>query len=1487
MKKNTLYFYYIIYSIILFTLSNVSLQAQTVEYCDARGLSSNTTWIDYLRLGDIDTLSGNNQTGYVDLTHLSTDLYAGNAYTMIMTPGVSSGDIINSKRYWRAWIDFDQDGLFESSEMIYDTGSLFGEPNQIVANFQVPYNNVMPGTTRMRVAIAWVDEFSANPPEACGTFDLGEVEDYSVNIIREDFVREYCEAYAENATTEWIDSIMVGRFTNLSGKDEGYGDYTNQTIEGEAGQRYDFRLAPAYKNAAEAVHWKMWIDFNQNLIFDQADLVYDSEAAITGVVEDFFFIPTTAKEGETRMRVVMKRPGVNPDNSVEDRTPPEECGTFQLGEVEDYTFKITPLQNNRPPLADFEANPISGQAPLSVQFSDISQNVPTSWQWSFEGANETSSKERNPRVNYNSEGLYGVTLTVGNAIGSNTETKEQYIEVLASPENPPEAEFSVNQRSGIAPLTVQFINQSTFNPDSSFWTFEGGDPSTSNKTNPSVTYEEPGLYDVSLRVFNEFGDDTDIETQYIRVEAPEYAPVADFRASPTTGRAPLKVLFTDQSTNNPTNWQWSFVGADNAAGDGPIEEITYSNPGIYNVRLTVRNSAGKGIITKDSLITVLGPDSTTPVADFDADVYSGFPPLRVQFINQSTQFEGEKYKWYFGEEASPKESAAFATSVSYKNPGTYKVALVAYNDQGRDSTCREKFITVFPPKIKPTANFEANQTDISIGEQIQFTDLSENYPETWSWTFEGGTPTTVEHDTIPVVTYSTTGVYDVQLKVGNSWGEDSITFENYITVTDPNAPPIPAFEASVREGYAPLKVTFTNQSVNFDPDEDTWEWNLPGSNIPTPKSLEPVVTYQTPGVYDAQLTINETQLHIEEGYINVLAEPKAPIANFEADVTKGTVPLTVTFTDLSENLPTTRNWDFGEADPPGATSTNPTVTYNKVGTYTVSLTVANELGSDVLTKEAYIIVEEAAGVPVVDFIATPTSGLAPLTVDFEDLSTNKPTKHNWNFEGSSSPFRTAANPKGITYEEPGEYTVTLTAENAQGSATKTKEAYIKVNSSAIPPVADFKADITSGIERLTVQFEDLSLNNPYQWEWTFEGGDTTSSDKQNPTVVYDEVGQFDVCLTSINDAGRSAPKCIEDYIIIRAGSEAPVPDFTANPRSGPAPLTVYFENITQKGAAVLVWTFEGVDTTQIEDPTPIITYYKPGTYDVTLEARNLAGSTDTTKEDFITVLPPIQPPIANFTASPTSGHFPLEVTFQNQSENNPSEFSWIFEGGTPTTSDEENPTITYKEAGTYSVSLVVSNPDGSDTKTKNGFIIVSTPTFAPVANFEGNVRSGYAPLTVQFTDLSINEPAEWRWKFEGIDPITSNEQNPTVTYSQKGNYTVTLDVSNIAGSAQKKSTGYITINSSVGMDLEEKINGYISIFPNPASDWLRVAFDLANPVPINYAFYNPLGQLLLQESLGTHTKISESIELKHLPAGLYLLELEVDGVKGTYEIVKE
>ena len=328
------------------------------------------------------------------------------------------------------------------------------------------------------------------------------------------------------------------------------------------------------------------------------------------------------------------------------------------------------------PEANFSATPTSGTLPLPVQFTDQSTNTPTAWSWNF--GDGGSSTLQNPSHTYTVAGPYTVRLTASNAGGANTMTK-----VLGNATTPPEANFSAAPTWTTASPPVQFTDLSTNTPTAWSWGF--GDGGSSTLQNPSHTYATPGRYEtVSLTATNAGGADTMTKTNYITVAVT--APEANFSATPTWATAGIPVQFTDQSTNTPTAWSWSFGDGGSSTLQNPSH--TYAAAGQYEtVSLTASNVGGANTMTKANYITVA---ITAPEASFSASPTSGTHPLPVKFTDASTNTP-TSWKWTFGDGGT---ATTQNPSHTYSAAGSYTVSLTATNGGGANTLTKAGCIKV-------------------------------------------------------------------------------------------------------------------------------------------------------------------------------------------------------------------------------------------------------------------------------------------------------------------------------------------------------------------------------------------------------------------------------------------------------------------------------------------------------------------------------------------------------------------------------------------------------------------------------------------------------------------------------------------------------------------------------------------------------------------------------------------------------------------------
>jgi len=596
---------------------------------------------------------------------------------------------------------------------------------------------------------------------------------------------------------------------------------------------------------------------------------------------------------------------------------------------------------------------------------------------------------------------------------------------------------------------------------------------------------------LSVFVGSDLSSAADVENETIN---------ADFTADPLSGEAPLTVEFTDNSTGNPTAWEWDFGDGDNSTSQNPSHE--YSEAGIYTVVLTISDGTVPDRVVKEEYITVK-EKTVVPVVDasFSANTTSGKVPLTVKFTDRSSGGP-TSWNWDFGDGTT--DSTEQNPVHTYTTAGTYSVTLTATNGTVSDDVTISNYITA---GNAPTASFTATPLEGEAPLAVQFTDTSTGTITSRSWDFgDGSSPSTA---TNPSHTYSAAGTYTVKLTVTNSYGSNTSEAESYIHAYSITAP-IADFIANSTSGPAPLAVQFTDQSSNGP---TAWEWDFNSDGKTDSTEQNPLYVYTAQGTYSVTLNaINGTAMG-SETKSNYITVGNLPVVSFTVSPQEGYAPLTVQFNDTSTGNVTSWLWDFGD----GNTSTlqSPSHTYFSAGTYTVNLTATNAFGSSTYEAPSAVNVLFITA-PTPDFTSNITSGKAPLTVQFEDLSTGGATAWEWDFNSDGNIDSIEKNPV-YKFTDIGFYTVTLRAGNETAWDNITKSDYIMVGDGLH---ASFTTSTRKGEAPLTVQFNDTSTGNVTSWLWDFGDGGTSTS--QNPSHEYTDSGSYSVTLNVSNVYGYSA-----------------------------------------------------------------------------------------------------------------------------------------------------------------------------------------------------------------------------------------------------------------------------------------------------------------------------------------------------------------------------
>jgi PKD repeat protein len=172
-----------------------------------------------------------------------------------------------------------------------------------------------------------------------------------------------------------------------------------------------------------------------------------------------------------------------------------------------------------------------------------------------------------------------------------------------SAELTPVASFIPSQTVICAGQSIVFRDFSTNNPTSWNWQIPGGLPSNSSLNTPTVTFNSPGIYTISLIASNSAGSSS-VSVQTITVNNCDPAPVATFSISRKAACTQEPIVFTDQSANNPTSWNWQMPGGSPASSSISNPTVSYSAPGVYTISLISSNSTGSSNISVQTVSVI-------------------------------------------------------------------------------------------------------------------------------------------------------------------------------------------------------------------------------------------------------------------------------------------------------------------------------------------------------------------------------------------------------------------------------------------------------------------------------------------------------------------------------------------------------------------------------------------------------------------------------------------------------------------------------------------------------------------------------------------------------------------------------------------------------------------------------------------------------------------------------------------------------------------
>lgn len=1070
-----------------------------------------------------------------------------------------------------------------------------------------------------------------------------------------------------------------------------------------------------------------------------------------------------------------------------------------------FIFQIA-LAYGQAPTANFSTQQVSGCAPFLVAFSDLSTGSPKTWKWDF--GNGITSTLQNPSATYFFPGTYTISLTVTNDNGTNTLTRNAYINVY----DKPRVNFGSDNQSGCFPFPVQFKDSSLAGNGTvnTAWQWDFGNGTQSSQTNPSTTYTTAGNYTITLKVTNDKGC-------FSTLSKPSYIQVSRGLQLGFTNtaldrcRGPWPVTFTNTSTGPGTlTYLWDF--GDGATSTQQNVTHTYASKGTYSVSLSVSSSSGcSDVLRRQNLISI--QDISTSFSATDS--ICALSP--TSFTNTSSPAP-QSAVWRFGDGTT---ASTINTIKSFGNAGPYTVRL--YNTY---AYCTDSFSKNIQVIALPKPAFSASQTtQCKPPLTVNFKDASTG-TISWLWKFGDGTTSTLQN---PSHTYTAYGDYTVVLVLKNSYGcVDSLVRPAFIQIRKPviSFPSLPqsgcvpytaSLSASVNtldnitsylwdfgdgttstlptpshtynnQGNYTVSLTVTTstgctetltqssaiivgrvpvidftavpnpvcalQTVFFSSstnEGDGWEWTFGDGNTSTLQN--PTNIYKDTGKYSVGLIVTNNgcrQSITKTDFISV----KPPIARFGfAKSCKNRREFL--FADSSIGS-TTWFWDFGD----GATSTlqNPGHIFNGNGNYTISLTVTSDTCSNTITKILSVFNETP------DFTSDIREACKPAVVSYTSVVNDRSKISSYEWVFGDGRISTLMNPQ-VFYAETGYTSTTLITTDLYGCTdTLFKDRYVRING----PTARFSAINSSGCKGLNVLFSDTSATDGIHpirlWEWNYGDGQTQSFTSRSAFQhVYPNVGNYSVQLTVTDTVGCKDSLKIDNLIT----TTSPKASFTANDTLTCLDSGVQFSNSSTGQNLTSQWSFGDSSFSSVANPSHI--YKDTGIYNIVLKIKDEFGCTDSMAlPNYVT----IKKTTASFTLSDTVGKcIPYEMKFTNTSNFFTSSQWFIGNAQLNVT----NPNYTFLQAGTYPITLIVTGRGGCVDSAKTSVTIYDN---AP-SKITYNPLQGCKPV---FLSASVNSISDltYYWDFGDGSLITTKDRNITHEYTVFGDYLPRLIVSDSA-----------------------------------------------------------------------------------------------------------
>ncbi len=730
------------------------------------------------------------------------------------------------------------------------------------------------------------------------------------------------------------------------------------------------------------------------------------------------------------------------------------------------------------------------------------------------------------------------------------------------------------------------------------------------------------------------------------------------------------------------------------------------------------------------------------------------------------------YAFDFGDGFTASGTSATATH-TYAQAGTYPVRVVVTDAYG--SQVSTLFTEVVHAAPSVSASGTPDPTDLNVAVAFSASVSGGTGAVGYLWNFGDLTSSTAAN---PAHIYAAVGSYTVTLTLTDAVGAKATT--SFTVVVNPD--PVASWTASPTTTDLGMAVAFSG-SVSGGTGAITYAWTFGDGG--TASGASPVHTYATSGTFTTALTVCDALLRCSTATSPIVVNARPSVSeSISADPTDAGVAVAFTGSVAGGTGPYSWFWTFGD----GSTSTlaSPSHAYATPGSYLVSVTVTDAVGSSTSGSSSLTVV----ALPTVSPAASPTTTDVGLGVTFASGLAGGvgPFTYAWNFGDATT--STAASPTHA-YAASGSYTVSLVVTDSLGQGT-TGTLAVLVN--ALPSVAPTATPGTTDVG-MTVSFASFASGGTGALTYAWEFGDGTTSALGDPTHPYIIGGTYSVTLTATDSRGVSTTGAVSVTV-----NSLPSVVASASPDPTDVGVATAFSAVGSGGTGSLTyaWTFGNGAASALQNPTYV--YPASGTYTVRLVATDaLGGSGSTTFTEQVNA----QPSGVVLSASAGALDYWQSTNLTVSASGGTGSYSYSYSGLPAGCLSVSAPTLTCspRALGSFSITVTVTDPvGGSGTSNALTLIVRADPSVSsPLAT----------PAAVdvsQTTWISVVPSGgygSWTYLWSGLPAgcLSANLATIACTPTVAGTYTVGVRVVDGLGGTNSSSAIVLVVSTLPSVSL--------------------------------------------------------------------------------------